>query len=116
MLKSFIGCKIINAEPQAHKDGRPGYAVYYPDGYSSWSPKAIFEAAYREIAVHERQVMNMTEGEAAVALISDGDPEHASEDCTSANGHHRWEYVNVSDDYRCFNCQAQRFTRPDKLG
>lgn len=24
----------------------PGYAVKYPDGYISWSPKAIFEAAY----------------------------------------------------------------------
>jgi hypothetical protein len=24
-----------------------GYAVKYPDGYISWSPKAVFEAAYR---------------------------------------------------------------------
>jgi hypothetical protein len=24
----------------------PGYAVKYPDGYVSWSPKAVFEAAY----------------------------------------------------------------------
>lgn len=27
----------------------PGYAVKYPDGYISWSPKAIFEAAYLPI-------------------------------------------------------------------
>lgn len=24
----------------------PGYSVKYPDGYISWSPKAVFEAAY----------------------------------------------------------------------
>lgn len=24
----------------------PGYAVKYADGYTSWSPKAVFEAAY----------------------------------------------------------------------
>ena len=25
-----------------------GYKVVYPDGYESWSPKDVFEAAYRE--------------------------------------------------------------------
>ena len=25
-----------------------GYLVKYPDGYESWSPKAVFEEAYRE--------------------------------------------------------------------
>lgn len=25
----------------------PGYAIRYPDGYESWSPKDVFEAAYR---------------------------------------------------------------------
>lgn len=27
----------------------PGYAVKYPDGYVSWSPKETFEKAYREL-------------------------------------------------------------------
>lgn len=27
-------------------EAEPGYAVKYPDGYVSWSPKAVFEAAY----------------------------------------------------------------------
>ena len=27
----------------------PGYAVKYPDGYISWSPKAVFEEAYLAI-------------------------------------------------------------------
>ena len=30
-------------------DVQPGYAVKYPDGYVSWSPKAVFEAAYLAI-------------------------------------------------------------------
>jgi hypothetical protein len=28
------------------KDGKAGYAVCYPDGYESWSPKDVFEASY----------------------------------------------------------------------
>lgn len=46
-MKQYIGTKIIHAEPQT-KDGAEGYAVVYPDGYKSWSPKEAFEAAYRE--------------------------------------------------------------------
>ena len=46
MTKSYIGTKEIQAWEQ-EKDGKPGYAVKYPDGYISWSPKDVFEAAYR---------------------------------------------------------------------
>lgn len=46
-MKQYIGTKIIHAEPM-EKNGRPGYKVIYePDGYESWSPKDVFEAAYR---------------------------------------------------------------------
>lgn len=41
----YIGTKLVSAEPQ-EKGGRPGYRITYPDGYASWSPKDIFEAAY----------------------------------------------------------------------
>lgn len=34
---------------QTHEDGREGYAVKYGDGYISWSPKDVFEAAYLPI-------------------------------------------------------------------
>lgn len=51
--KSYIGAKIIQAHPQ-DKDGKPGYAVRYPDGYESWSPQAVFEEAYREIGEAEK--------------------------------------------------------------
>ncbi len=74
MIKCYVGTKIIRAEP--HKqDGKPGYRVYYPDAYTSWSPTEVFEVAYREITQHERQLIDMTDAEASIAAISDGDPE-----------------------------------------
>lgn len=47
-MKLYIGAKIIKGEPEV-KDGKDGYKVVYPDGYASWSPKDVFEKAYREI-------------------------------------------------------------------
>lgn len=49
-MKQYIGTKIIQAEPMQRGgvDGiKDGYKVVYPDGYESWSPKDVFEAAYR---------------------------------------------------------------------
>lgn len=46
MTKRYIGTKEVTAYEQ-EKDGRPGYAVIYADGYQSWSPKETFEEAYR---------------------------------------------------------------------
>ena len=48
----YIGCKIIEAEAKK-KENRDGYVVRYPDGYVSWSPKEVFEAAYRRISPTE---------------------------------------------------------------
>ena len=49
-MKNYIGTKLIKAEP-LDKDGLQGYKVVYsqPDGseYTSWSPKDVFEKAYR---------------------------------------------------------------------
>ena len=54
-MKQYIGTKIIEAEPckawkdtKEHKAGEDGYKVRYADGYESWSPKDVFEEAYRE--------------------------------------------------------------------
>lgn len=47
-MKNYIGVKVVKAEPQ-EKDSRAGYKVKYPDGYESWSPKDVFEKAYREL-------------------------------------------------------------------
>lgn len=62
-MQQYIGTKIIEAAPAIRKGGKvydltwpipksmepeePGYRVRYPDGYESWSPKDVFEEAYR---------------------------------------------------------------------
>lgn len=56
-MKQYIGTKIIQAEPKmrkvpaenclADRGFEDGYKVIYSDGYESWSPKDVFEAAYR---------------------------------------------------------------------
>ena len=73
MMKKYIGCKMVEAEPclrviQRTGDGytaktklmkpeefvshydkaEEGYKVRYADGYESFSPKGVFEAAYIE--------------------------------------------------------------------
>lgn len=58
-MKQYIGTKMIEAEPakrgecykgpnmlSAEEAARDGYRVRYSDGYVSWSPKEVFEAAY----------------------------------------------------------------------
>ncbi len=62
-MKQYIGTKIIQAEPMTKgaynafrgwkipENENPadnGYLVKYPDGYVSWSPKDVFEEAYRQ--------------------------------------------------------------------
>lgn len=63
-MEQFIGTKIVKAEPHTMHRGvrfgtdadglvtaepvkEEGYKVRYEDGYESWSPKEVFEAAYR---------------------------------------------------------------------
>lgn len=65
-MKSYIGTKQVTAEPMTlgvfintrkrdpyandefvHATDEPGYLVRYDDGYESWSPKDVFEKAYR---------------------------------------------------------------------
>ncbi len=64
-MKTYIGTKIIKAEPLNRLEfnalkgvtipqsdvhaGDMGYKVVYPDGYVSWSPKDVFEKAYKQI-------------------------------------------------------------------
>ena len=69
-MKQYIGTKIVKAEPAVRIESPMGnrrvvplaqhpitcladkvdlgYKVVYGDGYESWSPAAMFEAAYRE--------------------------------------------------------------------
>lgn len=61
-MKKYLGVKIIHAEPmtdhafaniidrpcEVGPEPKDGYKVLYPDGYVSWSPKEVFEEAYRQ--------------------------------------------------------------------
>ena len=62
-MKQYIGTKVVNATPAWLVDNKvylkdeavprsmnrkDGYIVVY-DGYESWSPKSVFEKAYREV-------------------------------------------------------------------
>ena len=54
IMSTYIGVKIVKAVPCACKEDvhnskkfDPGYEVEYEDGYKSWSPKDVFEKAYR---------------------------------------------------------------------
>ena len=46
MSQVYIGTKVVVAW-EKNKDGQEGYAVRYEDGYTSWSPKVVFERCYR---------------------------------------------------------------------
>ena len=65
-MEKYLGLKLVSAEPQtldqsagAENKGdlsklhggidQDGYKVVYEDGYTSWSPKDVFENAYRKI-------------------------------------------------------------------
>ena len=63
-MRKYIGTKLVEAEPawrlngKVYEEGtmfgsadRPeeGYRVRYADGYESWSPKEVFEAAYLRV-------------------------------------------------------------------
>ena len=47
-LKPYVSIKTIMARPKESQTGKSGYEVIYPDGYTSWCPKDVFEAAYME--------------------------------------------------------------------
>lgn len=64
LFKTYTGTKTVKAAPMGANEaklygaqmteetihnniGNDGYLVEYPDGYRSWSPKKVFEEAYR---------------------------------------------------------------------
>lgn len=60
-MKQYIGTKVISAEPKINPKGLDGYKVVYEDGYESWSPKDVFEKAYKDSG-------NLSFGDAIVYL------------------------------------------------
>lgn len=71
-MRNYIGCKIIQAEtmsldtfnekfnkviPASKHTSKEGYHVLYHDGYDAWSPKTVFENAYRKITNDETMLL-----------------------------------------------------------
>lgn len=54
MMNYYMGTKLVQAEPFKQGTGEDGYKVVYPDGYVSWSPKDVFEAAYMQVTPNSR--------------------------------------------------------------
>ena len=52
MTAEYIGVKKVRAWRE-ERDGKPGYAVRYEDGYTSWSPQDVFERTYFRIDDHD---------------------------------------------------------------
>lgn len=62
-MSMYIGTKVVMAKPMTMTEAQKvlgreikpatveedGYLVGYKDGYKSWSPKSVFEAAYHEL-------------------------------------------------------------------
>jgi hypothetical protein len=65
MTQLYVGAKIVQAwhEEKADDFGvhRAGYAVVYADGYRSWCPAEVFDAAYTGVG---------TDGENAEAVLA----------------------------------------------
>ncbi|HUU86927.1 MAG TPA: hypothetical protein VMX17_04150 [Candidatus Glassbacteria bacterium] len=72
-MQPFIGTKVILAIPMSEKTFRElkgqgwgeqedseGYMVQYAgkDNYQSWSPKSVFEEAYRKVSSEEIEIIN----------------------------------------------------------
>jgi len=69
-MKKYLGVKIVSAEPMTSRkafdhglvradsiDSFEGYKVVYEDGYTSWSPKEVFERSYRLITDAEKRLV-----------------------------------------------------------
>jgi len=81
-MRYYLGCKLIKAEqmdrdtftrtiqekePIAEVENENGYHVIYPNPngkeYHSWSPKSIFNSAYREVTDYEMAFVTKTKND-----------------------------------------------------
>ena len=76
-MKKYVGLKLIQAKPINYYDFciekynnfneseyginnkfKDGYLVKYEDGYISWSPKEVFEKAYKEVDIENFRIVD----------------------------------------------------------
>lgn len=84
--QDFYGTKRITAWP-SNKEGKDGYIVKYADGYTSWSPKDVFEAAYQPLTA-------LSFGHAIVAMKAGNKVARAG-----WNGKGMWLYLVPANSY-----------------
>ena len=98
-MKRYIGFKMISAEPKTeheflmakgvdtrNRENRPGYLVVYPDGYTSWSPKEVFDEAYKEILPEDRVLVRPVFPSPQLSIAVADDPDY--------NGAHYYQFQN----------------------
>ncbi len=71
MTQYYVGSKVVLAYEQ-EKYGKPGFGITYPDGYTSWSPREVFERAYLPIGPinSNRVTQEMVDGFVAAIEVS----------------------------------------------
>lgn len=76
-MKKYIGLKVVKAEPMTMTEAQKvlgrelkpataeegGYLVEYKDGYKSWSPKSVFDEAYKPCETFIERMKVEFEGE-----------------------------------------------------
>ena len=73
-MEKYLGVKLVEAEPMSAEESRKaknfnnpatevtdneGYKVVYEGGYTSWSPKDVFEKAYKRIDSFEIKTIDV---------------------------------------------------------
>lgn len=83
-MKKYVGTKFVQATPMMRIDAEEhlqrkikagneeGYLVVYEDGYESWSPKSVFEKAYKEIKEETKADMNKMSFGLAIEMLKKG--------------------------------------------
>jgi hypothetical protein len=79
-MKKYIGTKEVLAQPMTAKEAiengykvnnhtGDGYEVEYKDGYKSWSPKEVFEEAYKLADTFKGKTMSKEEFDIVVQVM-----------------------------------------------
>lgn len=114
-MNIYLQTYIVQAEPDQHEDGRPGYAVYFPDGRTLWMYAEDFELHHRPLDRRERTMVEMTSEELGVARITDKDYQDLEDpdstpmaDTKLETCEHDWSYHLTDGRLQCAKCGLVR--------
>ena len=86
-MKKYLGTKLVTAKPMTREDAEvvlgkfikpakqeysgEGYLVRYEDGYQSWSPKEVFDKAYKPADNFlDRLIIERDEGQQRLSALT----------------------------------------------